>query len=367
MEKETRKNKSNSEDQKFLNPNQASAQDDSSLREISLVVERYSTHTGDGIDGESTKHLAFENESTFLLATYAGTLKLIKEKNEIFSGKMHRANGGRIDNIAYARQLGSFFLLGSGHLFRKDIDDYPAYHYMDMPSVTYAQVMYLRYSGIHRRLIGVTQTKLRFIDLDQKRVDLMFSHSISGILIDFVLFGKREDKVLSFNHKGQISFLIFNLELRKLLSSKRYQIGMIESRGESLSAIAVSDKNDHVLASIEGNFPRCSRTMIFEIKDNFLVQKAVIDHSKFAGLTKSQSALSCCGRFGQHIMWVGLERGAGGRAHMYDYNVDTGDLEHLEDKSVDHQAEWVMKMVRQGDNFFYASEDGRVMKLRLKC
>ena len=139
-----------------------------------------------------------------------------------------------------------------------------------------------------------------------------------------------------------------------------------QQRKEEINSIAISDKNDFVLVGVMSNYLLCSRNMIFGIKTNRFVLKATID--LLSERLCYVSAMSCCGYYASHILWIGLEfREKEARSQIYDYNIKDGSLRELKDTNISIQAVWVCNVRRMGKSFYYTSNfgEGKLMKLSI--
>ena len=226
----------------------------------------------------------------------------------------------------------------------------------------------LKYSAINQRLLIKWGHEFLIINIEQKRVEFKVGDMIGRSINRFQLFGEKENKIASFSG-FYLSLLIFNHKMRKLVSFEQCGIGLNLSRHERMSALAVSDHNDFVLLAIKCRWVECDRVMIFEIRRNKFVLKATLKNKGIQDIRN----LSCCGYYGNHILWVGFESGARiERAIIYDFDTETKELRELREKRTQIQARAVKGVHRFGNDFYYTSciqnrwISGKIFRLWIK-
>ena len=101
--------------------------------------------------------------------------------------------------------------------------------------------------------------------------------------------------------------------------------------------------------------------VLYRLTGNKISVVAVLDCS--AEDVEEKYALSCLGRFGTKILWVGLSAGENGVAHIYDFDVETKEIRELEEKRVEHGEYRPLNVYRVGNQFYYSGEKGKINKL----
>ena len=359
MEKAAENIKMNSDDKKSKSLTSSIIQSSFRKEALSLEVEEINYHFEKGII-ERRILLAFKSDSAYMVACHFKGLKVVEDHKEVFSGKLPEF-GGIID-LVYASHLDCFLFLIRNHIYRKDIDDQLPFLFIDLSSISIDQrFSSLVYSKINRRLIGRTSSQFIIIDVDKKRVDFIINR---GRFFNFEVIGQKESGIISLVQRKYLSLLVISYQMRKILAFIQHKLDLIAERQERAVLFAVNDQNNLVLVELQAEDSYCSRMVLFEIKKNKFMKKAVLD--VYTQRTGINYTLSCCGCFGDNILWIGLSHLSPVRVRLYACNAKTWDLMELEEKRTDQSVDRLIKVKGIRNGFYFVSKGGKLMRLTVR-
>ena len=338
-------------------------QDQSKKQEV--VVEQYRSHQEEGIIGGFLTYIALKSPSSYMIGTWGQGLKIIENEAQIYSEQLPNIYASLADMI-YIKPLDCYLLDHDEKIYRKDIDDKPPYIYLDLTCNIRAGASF-RYSEIHERLVIIKDwDRIAVVNLQNKEVEIDVEKTIGHNIEDFKLFGENEDRVVSIADDGYILLYSLNYSKKTGALVGHSLVEMIEERDEKPSSVAVCDKNQHVLVDIgKKESPRvCSRMILLTLNEDSFVKKAVIIDQLSHGIGQKY-ALECHGYVGTHLIWLGLSTDDNGFVQIYDFDTESGELEELEEKRVNHQEFHPFKILRLGNGWYYAGGHGQVMKINL--
>ena len=341
--------------------------------DLSLELEDLIDHQEREILGGGRTHLAFKNESTYVMATDRYGLKLIANDSEIYSAELPSPDC--LKGLVYAEHPDCFFFTLDGRVYRIDINNQPPFVFLDSIDGENS-LNCINYSKTHKKLILTTEhNQLVLMDLVDGRDRVEFVADIGGenFIQNFKIFGQRENRLITVASTGDLSLHVIGYKRKKVLSSNHLQIELEEENEESVvpGSLAVSDGNDHIIIELQKateEFFSCSRTIVLKVTNNgsILAQKAVLVVNDQETPVKDSRA--CCGCFGSQILWIGVgaqEHGYEVSIRVFDYNSETESLKEIEEKSFSHEENVPMEIHRLGDNFYYIGFEGKLMRLKV--
>ena len=335
-----------------------------SLEDLKLNVNIVKDWKEERVIGGSHTHLAFKNENNYLIGTDGEGLKLILNDTPLFSGGLPE-DGSVLLDIAYIPPLDFYLLASDEKIFRKDIDDKPAYPFMSI-ECGYRNGACLRYSSLNQRLIVPKGgNSISVINIETKEVEIEVVKAVGNEIQDFRVFGEQEDKVISVTQDGHI--LLYALDYAQKQGSviAQHQVTLSDERNEAALGVAVCGKNDYALVELVQNHPATisSRLMVFKVSGDTLVQTASID--QYSQKIKYNWALESFGYSGSHSLWVGLSRDYKEPAKLYSFSTEAAELKELEDKRVSTQETHPEKLHRLGRKLYYTGYEGQLVSLAL--
>ena len=131
----------------------------------------------------------------------------------------------------------------------------------------------------------------------------------------------------------------------------------------SVHLLAVCDQNRYVLASLYENLSfKSSRLILYEVKGHVLVKlTSIYEHHLNLGMKFASGFL---GYFRKRLLWVGLSRSQG-LAHIYNFNVEAGELEELVGKRLKLEDGFVLKMARIDGGLYFTLNSGMMTELSI--
>ena len=335
------------------------------LEDLKVAVEMVKDCCKDeSLIGGHPTYLTMKNLNSYLIGTSSKGLKVLEDATVLFSGNLPQ-DGRDLEDALYYPPLDCYFLATQGMLFRKDIDDKPAYLFMEV-KCGWKSGAFLSYSNFGQRLIVNKDCKnIAVINPSTKEVEIELEDDVAQGIWDFVLFGEQEDKVLFVTRGGDL--FVYGLDYAhktgKVIAKYREYL---KDKNEIPFSISVCDKNEYALVefgwrSLYKNF--CTRMIILKITQYALFKTASIDqHAQEIGPTW---AIDCFGYAGTHILWVGLAKNTKTLVQVFDYDTETAEFKELKDKRVTHQERNPYKLDRLGDRVYYAGFKGKLMSLGL--
>ena len=364
MKKHTRKVLQNPKEKKRTTQENHKSNSQSILEsgQFRLIVENYKEpcHKGGGLT-----LLAMKDPASYLIYTQEAIITLIDNNIEIYSSTDWK-EAGFVRDIIYVKPLNSYFLNNEEILFKKDIDENPPYPYMDI-EFGFRLGSAFQFSEINNRLvINHLAKNLTVVDLELKRVELDIRCSEGYKILDFKILGEKENMVVSLYASRSVVLHTVNFELRKVCAVHRLKLKMIEERNEGVLSVAVCDKSEYLLvelAALSRGPGHCSRMLILKVQQFRLILLRVLD--QHAELNESKFALGCCGYFGAKILWIGLSSW-NGLVQAYEYDCDSGELKEFVEKRVYNWELWPCNFWRFGNEFYYAGQLTKIMKLAVQ-
>ena len=260
----------------------------------------------------------------------------------------------------YIPPLNCYFLSLNEKLYRKDIDDKPPYLYLDV-LCGWNEGCYFRYSKLPSRIIINKDTmNISVLNPRTKKIELKINKAVGGKISDFRFLGANDNRVVALTWDC-------HLLLYRLAEGKRrgiidhYSLEIIKERLERAVCIAVN--KDYILLGTKAynNGIVCSRLLLFKLSEDTLIKKSYIDY--YNEKIGYAVALECCGYAGSHILWVSLSDKQNGRAQLYDFDTEKGELVEVKNKRVFHQEEYPCKLIPLNGKFDYGGFFGTLMTL----
>ena len=361
MEKPTLKTNSKKDNQGFGMENKLTTA--KKIEDVQLTAEIIKSYREKGMMIGQQTALAFKDLSNYAMATERRGVKCISNGTE-YSSKNTFEFGSAVRDMVYADHLDSYFIDYHMELYRKDVDDKPPYHYMNLNCGLRSGAC-LKYSKINKRLIvNKDYKKIAVINLEAREVEIEVEKPVGDPIFDFVLFGEQEDRVAAITQQGDI--LLYKLDYKKKTGSitAHTKFELIGEREEKGFSIAVCEKQEYLLVEISNwRTGMCSRTAIFQILGDSVIQKAVIDEELKTG---EKYVIECAGYFGGHIMWIGLSSSFEGVAQVYDYDVEKVELKELMGKRAKLLDINPHRAYRSSNQFFYIGSQGGLVRLTIE-
>ena len=299
-----------------------------------------------------------------MIGTAIKGLKIIEEGTEVYSGKLPVEGGYLLDTI-YIPNENCYLLRHNNQLFRKDIDENPAYLFMDVICGARAGACF-KYSIVQKRLIiNKDMRNISVVNLQTKTVEIEVEKTVGDILSDIKVFGPQDTRVASASDDGYLLLYKLNYSQRQGSIVGSYKIDLMEERREVVRSLGVCSKHQHVLVEIGLKVSPwvSSRMLLFRMNNNQFTLKAFIDSlSQNIG---RKYPLECYGYAGRNILWMGLSTDKNGVVQIYSYDIEREELKELEEKRISHQEDHPVKVHRVGDGFYYTGYVGKAMEVKI--
>ena len=310
-------------------------------------------HYEGGVIGDSWTELAMKNEQTYMIITSPVGMKVIKHHEEIFSGDLH-SDFKFFENILFIDHLDCFFIYVDKKLYRKDIDDKPAYLFAYLKDLTSA-VNGLKYSRINNPLVLFKDFQfVSFYSIDEKREELRagLKGASQDIIMDYILFGKQDNCICSVTQFGYINLHIFNCSMRKLLTFSYLKVTLEGGYREILSNVKICDSSKYIFVDTKVN-PRGGdglRIFVFKLEGCRLSKMAVVNQVERIW----QFGVGGC--FGAHIFSVGIKYltvYGTLNIYIYEYNTKTKNFRFFKEKTLLKRDKMPSQLHRYGKNLYF--------------
>ena len=338
------------------------------IESLEVKVQEIKKHQVDTVLGECFTFIAMKNATSYMIATAGKGLKIFEDGQEVFSGPLPGTQEEAVSLISpnYIESVDSYFLNFEKKIFRKDIDQNPAYHFMD--TCFGAKISNcLKYSKINNKFIYFSEFFVEVLNLEEKEVD--FKSEKLGIGVtpeDIDILGEEENRVSIISSNGLV--ILFEIDFVeknfKLLDHYLVRLNCVKKEDGASIAGSCGDQQ-YILVEIgqlDGPSNR-TRMLVFKVEEDKLKLKFTLK-SDFRFPPVVIVPLCFFRSVGEHFLWVGLERGKG-KVCIFDYNAKNGVLKLLDGKSVGHGVDDPFSLYTFGDDFYYVGWSGRVMRLTI--
>ena len=272
--------------------------------QLILSVEEISSHKEGGVNGGFHTKIVFKSSITYLITSHEAGLKVVDNNNIVlYSGELP-ANEGYCCGPLYIDHLDSFLFAINGIFYQKEINEKPPFLFLSVGRYVGWYFSCPRYCPrSYRLVILLNRNSILIVDLDERRVEFRGRESFS-LASDSEIFGQREkNNLIIITEAGLVLLYRLNYQMKKVVKNSKFQIPMIQSRGETGLTITVCDKHRYALAQLNADSIINSRVILLEIGKRLkLTIKGTLD--RFEQQISPSYALSCCGYFGNHILWM---------------------------------------------------------------
>ena len=312
--------------------------------------------------GRRITFIAMKNHNSYLIASDRAGLILLEDGAKLCSDVLPRTYKYLSHTIYYPPE-DCYFLTSRTNIYKKDIDGKAPYLFIDA-KVGYGHAAFLRNSILSKRLMFCMGGRhICVINPIFKRIEVQMKSDLGNDFIsDFRVFGKKEDRVVSVTWKGHIFLYAFGSTAGRGIVGHHQEELIEEDRKEAIQSVAVCEKNEYLFVETGHRISQhCSRMIILRVNQNTLVKTATID--QFDQQIGFKFALEPLGRFGSHLLWVGLTLFKSGLIQVFDYNTETEEFRELEEKRVNHRAKRPYKLHLLDEKFYYIDWNAKLRSL----
>ena len=327
---------------------------------LEVVPEEIHDHSGSLIGGDWT-HLARKNHTSDAIGTRYKGLKVMDESRQIY---LDRLPDGlyRLIDLVYIHHLDWYLLYLDWKIYRKDIDEKAPYFFMDLNCGGRVGNT-LRYSQLNKRLIVRNDMKsIAVVNLERKQVEIeMESGPGNPNIMDFIIFGRKENKIAWITQYGLVNLSSVSYDSRKITSKTCHQVDLIHERREYPTTLAVCDLGKHLVTGI-GDRYQSSRLMTLEVKNNSLHLLHILD--EYDQEFDRKECFSFIQRFGKHLVWVGAPRSI---VSTYCFDCESGEMKELAGKRIVDRYYEIFKFHRIDEKCLYFVDfKGKLVRLTVR-
>ena len=215
--------------------------------DIEVVLEEIDDHYMSLIGGNLT-FMGIKNQASNAVATVYLGLKVMENSREIYLGNLPFGPKW-LSDLVYINHLNFYLLEYGGKIYRKDIDKNPRFVFMDL-NCRAGEGKNLKYSKLNKRLIVPKDGKnIAVVNLERRQIEVeMKSGPHYPSIEDFIIFGRKEDKIAWITRNGLAYLSSVRYDLKKITSKSVLQVQLIQERGERPSCLAVCDQGKYLVA-----------------------------------------------------------------------------------------------------------------------
>ena len=333
MEEKIYKKKFNQTKTLELVETQANQERDFDAENLQITLEVVKDHMEQGIIGGWSTFMAFKNLTSYAISSYNSGLKVIEDDLEIRSEKLPGKR--ELDGIIYVENLNCYLLYLNNCIYRKDIDDNPAYVFMEGVFSDPISSDSFKYSTLNQRLIlPKNGSDIAVVNLERKQIEIQIVRDQLSKIQDLKVFDGSENRICFLAEDGVIEFFSLNFELKKVCSTSRYQVRFLEDRIEVGKSIALCGQAKHLIAGLNNKYDSRSRILVFKINDRSLTQLKIL--AEWEMRLCSTLGLDFLKQIGTHILWISTFRDSR-NFYIYDLNTETGEVKDLDSHRVKHE------------------------------
>ena len=340
----------------------------STLNQVNMKVKVLKDHYQESLIGGQDTAIAFKNETSYLIGTSDGALKLIENNKIVYFDYLpgNQKFVRMIDEIFYAEHLDCYFFTMPYRLYRMEIGDKPPVLFIDYDVKALEMIQNFEYSRKNKRLI-FSNSKIGVLNLSTKITEIEVERRY-GDFCDFKLFGKHRLIGITYDSGESAYFLsLYRLSCSRglLALMNESRIEKLQDRNEIFDSLEVCDRNQYCLVELSGMNGRaryCSRMLIFEVSKGKLKLKV-----NFDVLTQKMArkrSLKCGGYSGKYLFWIGLSNK--GMAHLCAFDTKRNELKELVDKSVAQPESEPSRIHKFGESLYYTGDWAKVVKLSIE-
>ena len=306
-----------------------------------------------------------------MIGTTKGYFLLIENSLELFHGKIPGGGNKATNDIVYCRSANCYFLESGNKILRKDLNGHDPYEFMPLGGNNInLKGNILLNSEVNQRLI-VFQKYNHFSminPLTKKRETTVDFGLRYDEHYDNCLIGEKEESfaILARAWKDAC-ILLFDSKFRRRSKGCSYfgrlELELETSENEVPCSISCGPLGKYLFFSTNNNTSKFAlRIFVLRVADG--VVAAQTNH--FGKLSiRMLSPLACYGYVGDHLIFLSLPRIRSETTFLYDFDVKNGEVKELKSKRTKYLGHSPVKIVRCGEHFYYTSDLGKVMRLKL--
>ena len=332
---------------------------------LNTKVELVKDHTGNSHVGGRNSWISFKDHNSYFIATDQKGYILYENGKKVSEGLLHsRLHSGT--RSVYVKETNCYFLLGNNKLYKKAINGHSPELWINDHFGTSSHAPML-YSKNLKRIVTVKSTKtIAFIDPTKKAIEFQLNLPIQHGIMNYRFFGEGDQYVLFITHNRFIGLVKYDVTAKtgKLITIQQYAASRFKT--DWAAGIDIDTNNKVIMVSHYYWDPprdsKFSRVVVFELWNDRLTQKASLD---VMDGTQWLQAFRFVGYYQDEATFLGIDTQNGGAAHIFRYNVNTKVITRDSQKSVPHLEDYIWRMSKLDDWFYYTGKKGRVMRVKV--
>ena len=360
-----------------LNQRLLPLQEEPQLDDLTLTVdqiEELEEEEEEDMIGDGLTFVGLKNHTSYLIWSNTKGMKLVENNVELYSAQLPKERKYFWDAV-YTPSLNCYLMPSTYTLYRKDIDDKPPYLFMDVNCGGRMGSMLQYAKTNHRFIISREGKTISLLNPKTKKLEVNLKKGVGRGIQHFKPIGMHENRVIAVTYDGFIVLFSLGYSHRRGLVSY-LQIAMDQQSEEAL-CFAVCPKGEYLFVGLgdEAKPQNGSRLVISKlIGDSLIISSSI---NQFGQCIQFHSAFECFGNVGKHIILVGLiqnddeyedeyeDEDKDGFAVVYDFDTGTEEFRELQEKRVNHEEVYPVKIDRVGDKLYYTGFLGQLMSLSL--
>ena len=179
------------------------AETELSLDDLRVNIELVKNYEEKSRIGGQVTSIALKDHNSILIATLFKGLSVFENDIQVYTGPLPGKQRSLFDTTYYP-PLNCYFMASFSQLFRKDINDKPAYLFLNIWCGGRFGAC-LRHSNINERLfVNKDRHNISVVNPQTKKVEILMKKTVGDSIEDFKVFGKNENGVVSITSNGYI-------------------------------------------------------------------------------------------------------------------------------------------------------------------
>ena len=304
--------------------------------------------------------IAFKSVDSYFTINQNSKSELIDKGSLIYSNERSKWLKNK-SGVVYYRPMNCYFFNYFGNLYRKDIDSKPPHLFLSKFRSPVRNWTYMIKASVVNSLLLVLQENDRLVVVDPrlKKTNAFLVKSGLEKIVDFELFGEKEDKVVILHSKCQVS--ICSLTPHEQILDTFDPCFNYKAAHQPYS-IQLCQRNRFFAITPRRNAKfvfKCGFA-IFEVTDDSKLKLRV----KMMTEDIASSFVRIVGYSQNFLVFLSFSKTFEDNwAWLFGFDLNSGRIVSMKDRAVQHGGELVKWIQRVGYGFYFSTPEGKMIKL----
>ena len=325
-----------------------------------LKAEIKANHHLEGVVGGRNTFAAFKSNSSYLITTFNKGLILVEDNQVIYHGRISKTFND-VTNAIYVDRYDCYFLCVHSAIYKKEIDDKPAFLWIKTFTGCWICRSPLYNRGLNRLVLDKDFNSLCLANIEERKIEVEIKKDFGADLRDYRLLGDYDHRAIGVTQDGFAILYDFN---RRRISDKLdfKKIGMCSSE-DVTARIAVCEGVDLACIATENKGSMClGKLIMLKASLGRLMVLSSVDVS-YLGL-RSVEAFSFNRVLGESVVSFVLLGTSTFASQVAEFGFDFEKRVFLEATAddFDYKEQQVKKLSKVGQGFLYTGENGLIVE-----